>query len=194
MKIERESYLPNALLESSIKQSSGEPVSVSEIMATKPTLLLFVRHFGCIGCTENIARLSPRFSELSDLGVRIAIIGCGAPMFIEGFKERNHLIGLPVEVFTDESLAVHKLADLKYDRWGAFRLRTRIEMIRAFVSGHVSGPIEGDIHQQAGAIFVDGSGVIRFYHRAESLGDHVDDIRLFDAALAACVNSHPELV
>ena len=67
-------------------------------------------------------------------------------------------------------------------------------MARAFVGGHVAGPIEGDTKQQAGAVFVDEDTVVQLYHRAESLGDHVDTVQLVDAAIAACLSANPELV
>jgi hypothetical protein len=194
MSIDRLSPLPTALLECSVVDGSGQASTFEEMTRSQPTLLLFVRHFGCIGCSENIALVAPRFGELHTLGVRNVIIGCGAPNFIQGFKERNRLFGQPVEVFTDPSLTAHQAAELNYGSWGGFGPKALYEMARAYVSGQVSGPIEGDIKQQAGAIFVDGEGQVQLYHRADSLGDHVNTLQLVEAAMAMRIDSHPELV
>jgi len=188
------SPLPDALLHCEVIDGEGQSVTIENVVKSRSTLLLFVRHFGCIGCSENIAHVSPRFQELHDLGVRNVIIGCGAPNFIQGFKERNRLFGQPVEVFTDPSLTAHGAAALRYGSWGGFGPRALFEMARAFVSGHVSGPIEGDTKQQAGAIFLDAEGQVQLFHRAESLGDHVNTIQLVETAMAMRVLAHPELV
>ena len=194
MDIERLKRLPETLLGAAVQSCNGEPITVGSLLSGQPTLLLFVRHFGCIGCSENIAGIAPRFSELHQLGVRIAIIGCGAPMFIEGFIERHRLIGEPIEVYTDESLEVHKAAKLHYGSWGGFGPRGLLEMTRAFIGGHTAGPVEGDTKQQAGAIFVDSNGIVQLYHRAQSLGDHVDSVHLVDTAITSCLAANPELV
>ena len=194
MGITRMEPLPQTLLDCEVERATGETVRVGEIVGGRATLLLFVRHFGCIGCSENIGTIAPRFRELDSLGVRVAIIGCGAARYIEGFTERYRLIGEPVEVFTDESLATQQSAQLNYGSWGGFGPRALYEMARAFVGGHVAGPVDGDTKQQAGAIFVDAEGIVRLYHRAESLGDHVDSLRLVESAIAVCVDANPELV
>lgn len=194
MTIETNAPLPDALRSCEVHSADGQSTPIGDIVRGQPTLLLFVRHFGCIGCSENIGLIAPRFRELSALGVRVAIIGCGTPNFIDGFIERHHLVGEPCEVYSDPSLSAHNHAALRYGHWGGLGPRAWAEMARAFVAGHVSGPIEGDTKQQAGAVFVDQDAVVQLYHRAESLGDHVDTRQLVDAAIAACLSANPGLV
>jgi hypothetical protein len=67
-------------------------------------------------------------------------------------------------------------------------------MGRAFVNGHVAQSPQGDIRQQAGAILVDASGIVRFYHRNKTLGDHAKGQEIMDTALAIWVAAHPEIV
>ena len=158
MSIQVSKTLSETLRRCTVMDPDGGGHTVESLLAGRASLLLFIRHFGCIGCSENISLMAPRFTELNDLGVRTLIIGCGAPMFIEGFKERHHLLFSPAEIYSDESLASHQAAGLMYSAWGGFRPKAFYEMARAFVSGNVSGDIQGDIKQQAGAIFVDEAG------------------------------------
>ena len=106
MTIQTASSLSDTLKECTVHSAIGDQTTVGELCSERCTLLLFVRHFGCIGCSENIGLLAPRFQELSGLGVRVVIIGVGAPSFIEGFQERHNLLFSPAEIFVDESLAV----------------------------------------------------------------------------------------
>jgi peroxiredoxin len=184
--------LPNALKECLVTDAQAGSHKIGDLLEDRATLLLFVRHFGCIGCSENIGLMAPRFNELQELGVRILIIGCGAPNFIEGFMERHQLLFGPAEVFSDESLSSHQAADLLYSLWGGFRPRALYEMTRAFVAGNVSTGNQGDIKQQAGAILVDSKGMVRLYHQNESLGDHVDPSKVVESAMTALISSNPE--
>lgn len=194
MAVQSLSKVPESFRKCRVIDRAGEAKSIAELIHERVTLLLFMRHFGCIGCAEHVATLAPRFVELDQLGVRIVMIGCGPPRFIEPFIERQRLVGEPVEVFTDESLTVQRQAGLGYGHWGGFGPRGVFEQVRAFVRGHVSGDVEGDAKQQAGALLIDAQGIVRLYHQSRSLGDHVDHVRLVDAALSVCLNANPELI
>ena len=194
MNIAEGSKLPAELMSCTVKDKNGASHVLANLVEGHTTFLLFVRHFGCIGCSENIGLLSPRFEELTSIGARVIIIGCGPPMFIEGFRERHRLLFNPAVIYTDDTLGVQRAAGLMYSSWGGFRPRALIEMARAFVNGHVSGPHEGDIKQQAGAIMLDTEGIVHLYHRNESLGDHVNGAHVVDIALKLHIQTHPELV
>ena len=143
MVIKLNESLPEKLRACAVIADDGQTKTLGELVAGQAALILFVRHFGCIGCSENINLLAPRFKEIDKLDARILIIGCGAPMFIQGFKERHQLLFSPAEVYSDESLASHKAAGLMYSIWGGFRPRALFEMGRAFVNGNVSNGTEG---------------------------------------------------
>lgn len=193
MTIRKSVMLTEALRACSVKNGEGEATTIGALVEGTPALLLFVRHFGCIGCSENIGRVAPRFDELHELGVRILIIGCGQPLFIRGFMERHNLLFSPAETYSDDSLASHKAAGLMYTLWGGLGPRGLVEMARAFVNGHTSAGTQGDIKQQAGAIFVDAEGIVQLYHQSQSLGDHVNGQRILDAALASWLAANPEM-
>ena len=194
MGIQLNEPLPDDLRSCTVVSSDEQTATIGELVDGQATLLVFVRHFGCIGCSENIGLLQPRLKELEGLDTRIIIIGCGAPAYIEGFKERHRLLFTPAEVFSDASLATHQAAGLMYSIWGGFRPRALLEQVRAFVNGNVSSGVQGDIKQQAGAIYTDTSGCVRLYHRNESLGDHVSPQKVVDTALAAWLDTNPDLV
>ena len=194
MKIKLLKPFPQEVATCLVHSENGKSISIGDLIEGRATLILFIRHFGCIGCSENIGLISPRFTDLSELGVRIIIIGCGAQLFIEGFKERHHLLFSPAEIYSDDSLKSHQAAGLMYSIWGGFRPRALYEMARAYVGGYTSNGIEGDIKQQAGAIFIDDQGVVQLYHRNTSLGDHVSAQKVVHVALNSLINTNPEAI
>ncbi len=58
--------VPEALERCTARDSEGREVRLGSLWREQHTLLVFLRHFGCIGCTENVALLHPRFHELAE--------------------------------------------------------------------------------------------------------------------------------
>ena len=182
---------PPVLGACTVLTEAGEAVSLGELWAGQATLLWFTRHFGCIGCSEGVSLLAPHLAELARLDVRTVLVGCGAHPFITPFRTRKNLLHAPIECVTDESLAVQRAVGLGYGWWGGFGPIGLGQMARAFTQGHVSGPVEGDPRQQAGAVFLDHRGVVRLVHRSRTLGDHPKPDQILRVALAAWLAAHP---
>jgi len=187
-------FISESLSNCVLRDANASNYRIGDLIKDQPAFLLFIRHFGCIGCSENIATMSPRFPELARLGVRTLVIGCGASLFIEGFIERHNLIDSHAEFYSDDTLSSHKAAGLMYGLWGGFRPRALFEMGRAYVNGHVSREHQGDIKQHAGAVFLDHKGQIKLYHRNQSLGDHVDPAKVIDVALVEYARINREMM
>ena len=97
--LEIQSTVPEALSSLEVQRADGSAHVLRDFWAGQPCLLVFLRHFGCIGCSENVRELAPRLPELKRLGVRTVFIGCGAPFFIPPFQERHNLLHAPVSFF-----------------------------------------------------------------------------------------------
>ncbi len=146
-------------------------------------LISFLRHFGCLGCSDHVDDLSPRQLELSALGVRSVFVGNGEPRYIEGFVERHALGDKRVEIFTDPTLDVFRAAGLLRSAWATFGPRGLADHLRLLSRGRGLGAIEGDVLQQGGSLVVDRAGVVAFYHRSESMGEHARAADLVDVAM-----------
>ena len=194
MDIVRGKTVPVSLRECVVRGNDDTEHSLDSLIAGKASLLLFVRHFGCIGCSENVGLLSARFKELSNLETQVILVGCGPTTFIDAFRERHHLLHSPAQVYSDPTLNSHRAAGLLYGLWGGFQPRALWEMGRAFVNGHVSQGAQGDIRQHAGAILIDAEGTVHFYHRNNTLGDHANAQQIVDSALTIWMAAHPEIV
>ncbi len=185
--------VPAELAEATILGADGAPVTVRSLWERTPCLLVFLRHFGCVGCAEQVTELSPRLPELARAGVRTVLVGNGSREQRAAFVERHALERAQVEVMTDPSLKVYRALGLIRSRWAAIGPRAVVDIARAMTGGQPHRPVEGDPLQQGGVLLVDARGRVRFYRRSRSLGDHPRACDLVDAALQLAVDSSPAI-
>jgi len=175
--------IDRGIAETRIFDGTGASVAVGSFWAKGPCLLVLLRHFGCVGCAEQMTELAPRLGDLAHVGVRTVLVGNGTPEQLAAFVERHALQGAPVEVTTDPSLALYRALQLRRSAWATIGPRALVDMARAMTAGHPHRPVEGDSTQQGGVLLVDGRGIVRFFHSNRSLGDHADTSDLVEIAL-----------
>lgn len=172
-----------SLREATLIAADGHSFPLGDMLGGRPTLVMFLREFGCIACAEQVHDLAPRLAEISALGVRVVLIGNGPPSNVAPFLERHGLADKPVELYTDPSLAVYRAAGLARSAWATHGPRALVDFVRALTRGHRPGAIDGDLRQQGGAILFDEQASIVWSHENESLGDHPDPSDIVDAVL-----------
>jgi hypothetical protein len=120
-----------------------------------------------------VAELRPRVQEIRQAGGDLVVVGSGAPMFLDGFRE---LLGLDeeprVEVYTDPSLASYKLLGFKRGVFSTFDPRSAAPYARALTSGHKQGRTQGDSFQQGGVVVIRPDGSMPFHFASAYGGDH----------------------
>jgi peroxiredoxin len=170
-----------------VTDARGAEAKLSSFWEGGPCLLVLLRHFGCVGCAEQVTELAPRLDELARAGVRVVLVGNGTREQLTAFVERHALGGAAVEVVTDPSLRAYEAMGLVRSAWATVGPRALYELARAMGEGHPHRPVEGDPTQQGGVILVDARGVVRFIHRNRSLGDHAAASDLVEAALRLAI-------
>jgi hypothetical protein len=171
--------------------SQGVETAFSELWSDGPVLAVFIRHFACIACSENVEILLPRLGELHALGIRTALVGNGPSTSIEGFMEKRRLLHEHVEVFTDPTIEVHRQAGLKRSFLASWGPKAGLDALRALLAGHMQTSFDGDSLQQGGALLIGSDGEIVFRHRSRSLGDHAPANDLVAAAMAHFTRCNP---
>lgn len=172
-----------SIADTRVLDAAGALVAVGSFWAKGPCLLVLLRHFGCVGCAEQMTELAPRLEDLAHAGVRTVLVGNGTPEQLAEFVERHALRGAPVEAVTDPSLGLYAALELRRSAWATIGPRAIVEIARAMTAGIPHRPVEGDSTQQGGVLLVDGRGIVRFFHRNRSLGDHADTSDLVEVAL-----------
>jgi peroxiredoxin len=175
--------MPAALVHAPLLDADGREARVGALLDGRPLLLVFLRHFGCIACAEQVHDMLPRLDELAALGVRVVLVGNGPPAHLGAFVERHDLADKRVEVLTDPSLAAFEEAGLARSAWATWGPRATLDFVRALGHGHRPRRTDGDLDQQGGAVLVDPSRRVAWLHRNRSLGDHANPSDIVDAAL-----------
>jgi peroxiredoxin len=181
--------VPQAAADASVLDATGAAVRLRTLWAQGPRLVLLLRHFGCVGCSQQVTELAPHLGVLSRAGVRTALVGNGSPAQLAAFLERHALADDAVDAFTDPSLTLYRALELHRSAWSTIGPRALVDMARAMGAGHPHRRVEGDATQQGGAVLVDADGVVRLLRRNRSLGDHVSVPELLDAALRLEIES-----
>ncbi len=184
--------IPPDLSSFEVKNEKQESVVFNTFWQDTPALIIFVRHFGCIGCTAQMDAISPRINELCNLGVNLVIIGNGGANFIQGFKDKFQLNDKPVSIYTDPSLKSYKLAEMKRSFWTVFSFRSLADYIRSFSKGIGQSKVQGDNWQQGGALLVDQEGMLHFHFQNKSVAGIADTNDLIAAVQKLMVSQKTE--
>ena len=175
--------LPPETLSTPILTESGQTQTLASLWKEGACLIGFLRHFGCLACSEFLSLLLPRVPELTRLGVSVQLVGNGAPNFIAGFLERHNLRSQNISVYTDPTLTVFDRLGFKRGAGSMLQPRALFNGFRAMAGGHTQTTIEGEPTQQGGVLLVDSNGIVRHYHADRAFGDHADPAAIVTAAL-----------
>lgn len=168
------------LLNSDIHLPDGSTTTLhSHLPTSRFHLILFIRHFGCIGCSVTMEQLSPRIQEIKKLGGSISIIGNGAPSFISGFLERYRLDPNSIFVATDPSLKIYQAAQLHRKWYRTFGPNSVIQFILSALNGHQQNSVQGDNFQLGGTLLLSSSYELEHHYQNQYITDSLHIEQLF---------------
>jgi hypothetical protein len=116
-----------------------------------------------------VVQLHRSIKDIHDAGGELYVIGNGAPLFIDGFRETTGFDGV---VLTDPSLAAYKAAQLERGFFKTVNFGGAIKSIGAMRRGFRQGKTEGDATQQGGVLVVAPGGQVLFHHVSKHPGDN----------------------
>jgi hypothetical protein len=116
-----------------------------------------------------VVQLHRDFDQFREAGADVVVIGNGAPMFIEGFREQTGWRG---PIYTDPSLGVFEAAQLERGVARTFDPRGVFKGIKAFAEGHRQGRTQGDAWQQGGVLVIAPGGQVKWHHVSARPGDN----------------------
>lgn len=161
-------------------------MALDEMSRRWPTLVVFLRHFGCTFCREALADLAAQRSTIESNGVRIALVHMSSDEDAAAFF--SHYQMHDVARISDPDQAVYRAFGLSRGTLSA--LFGPSNWVRGFeagvVRGHGVGMLAGDGFQMPGVFLLFHGEILRTYVH-QSASDRPDY-----AELASPV-SHPEL-
>ena len=163
-------HIPEAALETPVTGVGLIPGNLSDQLGEGLSLLVFLRHFGCLFCRETVGDLRAA-AEVDPEYPRVLFFFQGSPTEGRAFLRRDW----------PEARAVADPEQALYERFGVRRasllealgpavLRSRQ---RARAKGHESGPRSGDIWRMPGIFAVEGRRIV-WSHQPRHAADHPD--------------------
>ena len=157
------------LADATILNTVGDALPFSNLYAEQTTLVVFVRHFGCIFCRERLADLAEALPLLEAHGMGAVAIGNGTPLMAEAFSET---LKVDIPIYTDPSRDIFKKAEMKRNFGLGFA--TIKQGLRSWKAGHRQGAVAGDPWQQGGCLLIRPDGLILAAERDHRAGDIID--------------------
>lgn len=166
--------------DSRLVDTEGSSVCLSDYWGNSPIVLVFLRHYGCTFCREQIAALRQDYPQITAAGAEVICVGMGKPYVGKAFKI---LMSLPFPLLVcGEDLSIYRAYGLQ--RGKLFQLigpGVIFRGIRAALNGNRQGKLEGDGFQLPGAFVIDTKGLIRFSHVNKDAADHVSNTAIVRA-------------
>jgi peroxiredoxin len=191
IQIKRE--VPESFSDAKVLDVDGNEVRIGTFWEKGPALVIFIRHFACIGCTTQMLAISPRLEEIKNLGVQTHVVGNGRLQFLDGFIEKFNLEDRPINVYTDPSLNAYKQASLTRSVWHALGPRTWWDFIKAISKGIGQRTVQGDNLQLGGTLLIDENGKVRLFHKSKSVSNHSDPNEIVNSIYAYVGEKNPDL-
>ena len=157
------------------------PARLSALWQSGPAALVFLRHFGCIFCREQVAQLHQDAAEFARRRVTIALITVGSPDDTDAFFRERDLPSHFLALADPEKRAYQAYGLTRASTSELFAPQVWAKGFRAALHGHFIGMPKGDPFQMPGLFLVDTAGVVRYAHRHRDAGDNPPNAELFAA-------------
>ena len=167
----------NGLLDAPLLALDGVSTSL-RAQLRGPSVVVFVRHYGCIFCRERAAEVRTHRAAIERKGARIVFVGNGLPAMAREFAAQ-HADGIPV--LSDPTKKTFELAGMRRGLSTVMRPSMLANAWRAFRSGHRQTKVQGDPWQQGGALVLGADGAVLHAQRDCAAGDAIDWARVVAA-------------
>ena len=166
--------MAHVLEQITVLDPDGREIRLGELWAERTVVLVFVRHFGCLFCREQIAALRPLGERVRSLGAELVLIGHGTIEQAQAFRDEAR----PLAVFTDPTRQAYCAMNMRRGRRTVLTVGVLRRAIRAWRLGFRQSRVAGDPFQQGGVVIVAPTGPERYRFISREAGDHPtpDDI------------------
>ena len=147
-----------------------------EISNMAPTLVVFLRHFGCLFCRETLSDLHDLLPVLERTGVKPVLVHMGSEE--EAFTLFARYGLAPLSRINSQSRLLYKVFGLSRAKTGEFLCPDAVVRCgQALMSGHTIGKVQGDLLQMPGVFLVHRGNIINSF-RHKHAGDRPDYLKL----------------
>ena len=149
---------------------TGETRELSDFYKEKPVILVFLRHFGCIFCREQIAELRPFQNE------NIVLVSMGRTQEAADFKRKMEI---PQVMISDPNKLLYDAFGLRRGSFGQILNPTLTrKSIRLMKNGHKPGMVKHDPWMMAGVFRIEQDGEVSYSHYASDISDNLSGVAI----------------
>jgi peroxiredoxin len=170
--------MPHVLDPIVVYDPEGHEVRLGQLWADRTVVLVFVRHFGCVFCKQQLAEISPLRDRVRGMGADIVVIGQGS---VEEARAFRHTEKVTLPLLTDPSRASYCALDMRRGPTSVLRLSVVTRALAAWRAGFRQSRVAGDPLQQGGVLVIAPGGIERFRYLSQGAGDHPPPTRMLDA-------------
>ena len=154
-----------------LPDAGGREIRLGSLWASRPAVLVFLRHYGCIFCREHVAQLREHEEAFRAKGAALAAIGLGDRLYAREFSKQT---SIQFPLLIDEKREAYEKAELRSaNLLHLLKSDYAKSWKRAKAAGHQQQKLLGRNPFQLGGSFVFGPGDIdRFAHYSETIGDN----------------------
>jgi hypothetical protein len=156
--------------------------SLLELASESPTLLIFLRHFGCAFCRMTLDQVSNLREQLAARGVRPVFVHLATPERAKPYFDYYHLSDVERVSNPEASLYQHPVFHLS--RTNPFLHLVNPAVLAGWLKGAMRkygiGKIEDDGHQMPGVFFLKDGRIASFF-RYKTIADQPDYLKLIAA-------------
>jgi peroxiredoxin len=168
----------------------GGEVRLGELWAERAVVLVFVRHFGCIFCKQQVAELAPVAGDIAARGAELVVLGNGTVEQARRFRGEQ---GWRFRLLTDPGRESYRRAGMRRGLATVVAPSVLGRGLVAFARGFRQSEVLGDPLQQGGALVVAAGGQVLFRYVSRHAGDHpapAELIAVLDSRAARAAPGH----
>jgi len=155
-------------LDFDLRNRAGDRYYARQLLGN-PTILVLLRHLGCLFCQDHLAQLRAHADEVEAAGGQIAVISFAAPQHVDRFaRALDH----PYLWLSDPARVSYRA--FRVGRGGALNPFSNTDLWQNFLStlrGRPWLPQQPDIWQLGADFVFDADGVLTMAHRCRSSHD-----------------------
>jgi peroxiredoxin len=150
---------------------AGRLVRISDLWsaAERGIVLVFLRHFGCLFCKDQVRQLNAHYEQIRQAGYEVVAIGQGSEARAARFAEDYQT---PYPVYGDKERVLYNQYGLTSTRLGSFLEPDAYKVgIGAMLRGNFPSMPDGSVNQNPGVFLIDRNGQIVKSHIGQHAGD-----------------------
>ncbi|MHB1499854.1 MAG: AhpC/TSA family protein [Candidatus Dormibacteria bacterium] len=147
----------------------GDRLALKQLWAAGPTIAVWLRHFGCQYCLQQVATLTAALPSIEACGGQLLLIGNGSPEQALRFRQMK---ARGATVVTDPDRRSYRAMGARRSPFRLLGRGTLRGWLAAMRMGIRPEGLQGDVLQLGATLVVDPPATVLLSHIGTSLGDH----------------------